>query len=275
MASTLVGRARAGHPSPSLPLRSVALPAEHGGWGLTIEPGLLGLLLRPSLAGVAIAAAGIVAFLLRTPLKLVAIDHRRRRWLPRTRLAARVSCAEAAFLGLLIAIAMQGAASPFWWPALIAAPLLAVEATFEVRSRGRRLVPELAGAVAVGSLAAMVVLAGGGDARLAIGAWVLLAARSIASIPDVRAQVARLHGRPVDEPAVATADLVALATAATAVLVEPELVAGAIAVFALVALQEVWSRRPAVRATIIGVRQLLLGVFVVVMAAGGAGLLGP
>ena len=32
-------------------LRSVAMPAEHGGWGLTLEPGILGVLLAPSLAG--------------------------------------------------------------------------------------------------------------------------------------------------------------------------------------------------------------------------------
>lgn len=37
-------------------LRSVAMPAEHGGWGLTLEPGILGMSLPrappPSLLGV-------------------------------------------------------------------------------------------------------------------------------------------------------------------------------------------------------------------------------
>ncbi|MDX2007394.1 MAG: hypothetical protein SFU83_19325 [Meiothermus sp.] len=30
-----------------VPLRSVALPNEHGGWGFTLEPILLGLLVAP------------------------------------------------------------------------------------------------------------------------------------------------------------------------------------------------------------------------------------
>ena len=52
----------------------MALPAEHGGWGLTLEPGLLGLLMAPSAAGVCVALAALVAFLARTPLKVVVVD---------------------------------------------------------------------------------------------------------------------------------------------------------------------------------------------------------
>src|SRR5665213_893101 len=43
------------------PLRAVAMPTEHGGWGLTAEPVLLGLIVAPSIAGGAIGAAAIVA----------------------------------------------------------------------------------------------------------------------------------------------------------------------------------------------------------------------
>lgn len=43
--------------------RSVAVPSEHGGWGLTFEPVLLGLIVAPSWAGVAIGVAAIVAIL--------------------------------------------------------------------------------------------------------------------------------------------------------------------------------------------------------------------
>lgn len=81
--------------------RSVALPAEHGGWGLTLEPGLLGLLVAPGLAGLCIAAGAMVAFLVRTPLKIVAVDHRRGRSLERTRLARRVAAVELIVLAAL------------------------------------------------------------------------------------------------------------------------------------------------------------------------------
>ena len=49
-------------PSPRPMLRSVALPTEHGGWGLTLEPVLLGLLVAPSVAGLAIGGAAFLVF---------------------------------------------------------------------------------------------------------------------------------------------------------------------------------------------------------------------
>jgi YwiC-like protein len=55
--------------------RAMAIPDEHGGWGLTAEPVLLGLLVAPSWAGAALAVAAFVAFLVRTPLKVVLVDR--------------------------------------------------------------------------------------------------------------------------------------------------------------------------------------------------------
>ena len=44
-------------PAATRPLwRSVAIPTEHGGWGLTLEPVVLGLAVAPSLAGIALGA---------------------------------------------------------------------------------------------------------------------------------------------------------------------------------------------------------------------------
>ncbi len=51
-------------------LRPIALPAEHGGWGLLFEPIVLGLLLAPSLAGLLLSVAATGAFLARHPFKL-------------------------------------------------------------------------------------------------------------------------------------------------------------------------------------------------------------
>ncbi|MBK8334978.1 MAG: YwiC-like family protein [Acidimicrobiaceae bacterium] len=50
-------------------LRSVALPTEHGGWGLTLEPVLLGLLLRWSGAGLCLGVAAFVAFMAAHPVE--------------------------------------------------------------------------------------------------------------------------------------------------------------------------------------------------------------
>ena len=64
-------------------LRTVALPSEHGGWGLTLEPVLLGLLVAHSVSALCIGLAAVLAFLARTPLKLAVVDARRGRTLER------------------------------------------------------------------------------------------------------------------------------------------------------------------------------------------------
>lgn len=54
------------HPGRRPSLRSVAIPAEHGGWGLTLEPGILGVLVAPDLAGVLLGLAALLATALGT-----------------------------------------------------------------------------------------------------------------------------------------------------------------------------------------------------------------
>ena len=88
-------------------LRSVALPKEHGGWGLTLEPGLLGLLIAPGAAGFCLAAAALVAFMARTPVKIVLVDRHRDRWLERTRVAASVAVGELIVLLALVVAAVR------------------------------------------------------------------------------------------------------------------------------------------------------------------------
>lgn len=250
-------------------VRTVVLPTEHGGWGLTAEPGLLGLLVAPSVSGLALALAALVAFLARTPLKLALVDRRRGRDLARTALARRVAALELLVLLGLVVAAVVTAESPFWVPLALATPLIAVEGWFDVRSRGRRLVPEVAGAVAVCSVAAMIVLADGGSAALAAGLWLVLAARVVTSIPHVRDRIAELHGRRTDPRVPVLADALALVLAALAAVLDHRLVAGAVAVFALVALQRLSARRPTPRAVVLGLRQTALGFGLVIVTALG------
>lgn len=256
-------------PAARSPWRSVALPAEHGGWGLTLEPGLLGLLVAPSLGGLCIALGAMVGFLARTPLKIVAVDRRRGRVLARTRLAQRVAAGELALLAALAAGAVLWAEPGFWVPGAAALPLLAVEGWFDVRSRGRRLVPELAGAVGVCSVAAMVVLAGGGDGRLAAGVWLVLAARAATSIPHVRAQIARLHARASQARASTAGEVAAVALVATAVALDRSLAAGAGAVLVVMALQRLAGTKPVPRPVVLGMRQMAMGLGVVIVTAIG------
>ena len=203
-------RRRRGQRKGAFVLRSVALPTEHGGWGLTLEPALLGLLVAPSWAGACLAAAAFVAFLVRTPLKTVLVDRYRRRRLEHG-VADRVVVLEAIslrrsrhrwsrdgrqrLLGCRDRIAARRA-----------------QLGFDMRSRSRRLVPELAGAVGISAVVAMIVLADGGSGHLRAALWLILAARVLSSIPWVPLQIAGSTAARMRRALVVT-DLVASALA--------------------------------------------------------------
>ncbi len=152
----------------------------------------------------------------------------------------------------------------FWWPVAIAAPLVSVQLWFDRRSRSRRLLPELAGAVGITSLVAAITLAGGGDTAVAVGAWAILAARALTSIPFVKSLVMKLHGKATAQWTLITWDVVAVAIVVTAAWLEPTLTAGAVAVVAVVAVQRLTTLRPPPRPTVTGIRQTFMGLAVVV-----------
>lgn len=264
-------------------LRAVAMPAEHGGWGLTLEPGLLGVLVAPSLAGVLLGVGALLAFLVRTPLRLLLIGRRRGRSVDvppsgvarqRDRLARRIALLELAGLALAVLAALLLSAESAWWlPGLLAAPLFGVALWYDRRSQSRHLVPEVVGALAIASVAAMGARAGGAHWALATGIWLILGARIISSIPHVRAQVLRIHGHAPPARSTLVGDAAALVVAAVAVLVESTLVLGAAAIVGLVVLQRVTLVRPPRPARVLGVRQMLLGFGVVAATAVGTWLL--
>lgn len=250
--------------------RVVSIPSEHGGWGLTLEPVLLGLLLAFSWPGAAIGSAAFIAFLVRTPLKLALIDRRRGRSLPRTRLAARVAVIE---LVLLVALASTAAGAAGWrWiaPVLVAAPLVAVELWFDVRSRSRRLAPELCGAVGISAVAAAIVIAGDGSWRLAVAAWMILAARSTASIPFVRTQIVRTRRRSVPLAQTDAFQIGGATLAIAACAVGRGVLLGTVVVAIVAGLQTIATRRPDIPAVkVIGLRQMIAGLAVVAATAIG------
>ena len=177
-------------------LKTVGLPTEHGGWGITLEPVLLGLLVAPSPAGAGLALATAGAFLARHPFKIVAGDRRRGRRFARTPYAERFTLAyAAASLGGLVLSVLASDDYTFLLPLAAAAPLACVQLWYDAAGRSRGLLPELAGSVAMGSVACSLALAGGAGWPLALGLWALLAARFVPAILYVRARLAELKGK--------------------------------------------------------------------------------
>jgi hypothetical protein len=259
----------AGRPRERSTLRSVVVPSEHGGWGLTLEPVLLGLLVAPSWSGLGLGLAAAILFLARTPLKVILVDHHRHRRLERTRTAVVVVGGYALLVGACLAVPLLQAPPSTWWPLVLIVPLAGIELWYDMRSRGRRLVPELAGAVGIAGIATMIVLADGGPTGVAVACWVLLSARAATSIPNVRDLVQGLHGRRRQPRLVVAGDLAAAALAAIAVAIEPAALAGAVAIVGLIVVQRVLRLRPTPRAVVLGLTQTGMGLVVIAVTAAG------
>ncbi len=247
-------------------LSAVAVPTEHGGWSLTLEPVLLGLMVAPGGAGLALGGCALLAFLARTPLKLALGDRWRKRRLERSALAEAAAAGYLVLLMALLVTAFLLTDFAFWQPLAIAAPLIAVEAWFDIRSRSRRLLAEMAGTIGVGSVAAAIVLAGGESGSVAAGVWSVVAARAIATIPFVRLQLKRAKSQPHRVGTSDASQLAALMLVGAVALLgwAPWPAVAAIAVLAGI---QAWFSRIAVpRTAIIGAQQVVLGLGVVLLA---------
>lgn len=247
--------------------RAVALPTEHGGWSLTAEPALLALIVAFSWSGLALSSAAMLAFVARTPLKVVLVDRWRQRWLDRSRLALRIFTVEAIVLIALAVMAVVGTGHRFWVPLAIAAPLVALELWYDMRSRGRRLIPEIAGAIGIGSIAAAVALADGESNLLAYGLWCVVGSRSAAAIAYVRCQILRSHSRAAPRWQSDIGQIAALAAAVVGWSLDAVPLAAVIAVAALGIFNAAALNRPPPRAVVIGLQQMAFGLIVVGVTA--------
>jgi YwiC-like protein len=175
-------------------IKTVALPAEHGGWGLLCEPIALGLLLAPSAAGFYLAFSALALFLARHPLTLVLMN--RRRASPRSALAKRFTAVYLVIGAASLVAAIAFAQHPFFIPLLIAAPLAIVQLAHDWAGRRRVLLPEMAAAVAISSIAPAIALVAGYPSRESFALWAVMIARAVPSILYVRSCLARRHRRP-------------------------------------------------------------------------------
>jgi len=252
-------------------LKSLLLPKEHGSWSLAFEPVALALLVAPSGAGAAVAAAVAAGFFTRRPLKLAltlpAADPRRATagWLALAgALLALAALTVAAFLGYGHGL----------WPLLLAVPFGAAFLWFDLRNEMREAEAELAGSSAFAlTPAAFATLAGWAPApALALAA--LMLARSVPTVLLVRTCLRLSKGQAAARSAPVVAATVALLLIGA--LGWRQLVPAAAVVLGVVFwLRGCWlvsAFRPAWPARRIGVLEAVLGTIQVgVLAAAYAG----
>ncbi len=177
-------------------LRPIALPVEHGGWGLLFEPIVLGMLLAPSIAGLFLSIAALAVFLARHPFKLAIGDWRRNRRSARTALAARFAILYFVIATLALALAIKTGGAGFLLPLLFAAPIAFIQLFQDSVGRSRSLTAELAGSISIGAVATAIALAGNWPRPAAFGLWAILAARTVPTILYLRARLRLLRRKP-------------------------------------------------------------------------------
>ena len=168
---------------------------------------------------------------------------------------------------VLVVFAAATAERQFWPPLLLAAPLITLELWYDVRSRSRRLVPELAGAIGIGSVASAVAMAGGEGNVVSFGLWCVIGARSFAAIPYVRVQISRAHGRPSPRWHSDLAQTIAVAAALVGWALDAVPPAAVVAIVLLGVAHSVLLSRPPRPAKMIGVEQTVFGLATVVVTA--------
>ena len=255
-------------------LRALALPVEHGSWGLLLEPIVLGLLLCPTPAGAWLAVATVCAFLARHPLKLVLGDRRRGTRSPRTALAARFANAYAASALAALAAALALSSPRVSVPLLLAAPLAAFAVLRDASGRSRDVAAELAGAAALSASVGAITLAGGWSMPAALLLWLVLAARSATAILYVRARLRLDRGVGAGSGLVVACHALLLLVGAwlAALAALPWLAVVALATLLARAAHGVSKRRALLKPQQLGRQELAFGSLVVVLLALGYAL---
>lgn len=251
--------------------RSVALPAEHGGWGMLINPILLGLLVAPSAAGLFIVLLDVAAFLARTPLKIVWKDQQRGRRYARTAAALKVLFLYGITAVFCLTAALILAGPLPLVPIFLALPLAVIVLYYDLLSNSRALLPELIAPLTLSAVAASLALASGWDWPHALALWAIPLLHGIPAVFYVRARLRLDRGKEAGAGTAVLVHALALALAAALVLAGliPVLAAVAVAVLlgrAAYGLSS-WRRPMSVKA--LGWSEVAFGLLTVILAAIG------
>ena len=251
--------------------RSIAIPNEHGGWMFLLEPALIGLGAAFTAPGLFLALAALGAFLTRQPLKLALDDYQKRRCVPRTHWAVRFAVLYALCAGAAFVAALYTAQYPFLLPLLLAAPLALAQVYFDARKRSRDLAAELAGAIAMGALAACTLLMAGWDIKLTLAAWAIVILRSMTSILYVRARLRLERNTPISPLPTWGSHVVALFVIGGLAYLRlvPGLAVVAVLLWGIRAVIGLSPLRRPARAQTIGIRETLLGLLTVALVVAG------
>ena len=252
-------------------IRSIALPAEHGGWSFWLEPVLLAMFVASSSTGFALVILSLASFLIRQPLKIALIDLRKKKVYVRTRLAIGFVALYGLISLLALLVVVSGSGLDILLPLIPAYGIaLAQVWIFDVRGNSRHWLPEVIGAVVMSAFAVSIALAGGWSLIASLSLAGIVIARAIPTIFYVRARLRQIKLGSVD-PQV-TILLHILALVAVIILVWssliPKLTIVAMVVLLGRAIVYLW-QGAVLPAKYVGIQEIVFGLIVVGLSAIG------
>jgi len=169
-----------------IPIKSVALPVEHGAWGFLFEPLLAGLLIAPTVGGSFLSIMIVGSFLSRQPLKFVVGDLLQKKKLPRTAVSRRWLAYFGAVAGFGLFVGLLTVDLRAFIPLIFAVPFVVYLILQDASRKSREMVAELmAASVLATSISSLSIAAGHGFA-FAAAMWATMLARLIPSVIYVR-----------------------------------------------------------------------------------------
>jgi cytochrome b561 len=252
-------------------LRQIALPTEHGGWGILLEPLVAGLAIAFSPAAPWIALLTIGAFLARQPLKVLITD----------RLGMRNHERAAAAFGFVVlysGIFAAGLAGTLattgprpLLPFVFIIPFAVLQIHSDVFGRRRQLIPELTGAVSISASVAVIALAAGLPWVNAVALWMIFVSRFVPSILYVRNRLLLEKGKEFSRVAPTLAHVAALLLVAILAIygLSPFLTVFAMLLLLYRAASGLSPNRRKMRAMQIGVWETIYGTLTVVSVVAG------
>ena len=169
------------------PWRSI-LPPEHGSWFMLGFPLVLGLLLRPSLAGLCLGLAALAFFLGRPPLRRVLTG-------PKDPAQIRALLLSAGLAGAFGLAALLLSGPRFLIPLACVSPLVLFALWADQQRAVRALAVELAAQGAFAGLAATMLVAAGSTLTDAARVWWFVTLVGGANLAHVRHFLGHAHGQ--------------------------------------------------------------------------------
>ncbi len=247
-------------------IKSVALPREHGAYGFTIEPLLLGLLAAYTPAGLFLALGTMLAFFAHQPVKILFGQNKNQRKTAGLFLLIYLTAALYFFLLFLNRVPLHSA-GPFYSALL----LMIFYLIMDLLHYSRRILVEIMAPAAIALIAVSIVLAAGWSDLKALGLGLLLAARFIPTTFYIRARL-RLEKKQKPENGAALfssgfAFLIILLL--TFMRITPWLGLTAVTVLMLRTFLGLSSHRKKSTVKAIGIREFIYGQILVWLSAAG------